>query len=186
MYRHAEHICPWRHLANTLDGARPAGVVRLAAHDSERTVFTRFITPLQPHDRPGRWHRYYERWACATRQELSGDALDLVSPLARFAPPATVIDKPAYSAFFSSRLGAFLAGKHVTTLIITGSETDVCVLSSVLDAVDRGFRVIVVEDALCSSSDEGHDALMTLYGTRFTDQVELLDLEAVISIWHER
>jgi nicotinamidase-related amidase len=45
--------------------------------------------------------------------------------------------------------------------VITGAETDVCVLSTVLNAVDLGFRVVIVEDALCSSSDVGHDALMT-------------------------
>ncbi|MHC2279292.1 hypothetical protein ACVME8_005935 [Bradyrhizobium diazoefficiens] len=38
------------------------------------------------------------------------------------------------------------------------AETDVCVLSTVLSAVDLGFRVVIVEDALCSSSDVGHDA----------------------------
>ena len=64
--------------------------------------------------------------------------------------------------------------KSVDTLIITGSETDVCVLATVLDAVDLGFRVIVVEDALCSSFDEGHDALMTLYRNRFSEQIELM------------
>ena len=45
--------------------------------------------------------------------------------------------------------------------------TDGCVLATVLDAVDLGFRVIVAEDALCSSFDQGHDALMTLYRNRF-------------------
>ncbi|GAB9139429.1 hypothetical protein BDS110ZK25_27740 [Bradyrhizobium diazoefficiens] len=38
------------------------------------------------------------------------------------------------------------------------AETDVCALSTVLSAVDLGFRVVIVEDALCSSSDVGHDA----------------------------
>ncbi|MGY4466887.1 nicotinamidase-related amidase [Bradyrhizobium sp. LB9.1b] len=42
--------------------------------------------------------------------------------------------------------------------MITGAETDVCVLSTVLGAVDLGFRVVIVKDALCSSSDVGHDA----------------------------
>jgi len=70
-------------------------------------------------------------------------------------------------------------------LIISGSETDVCVLATILDAVDRGFRVIVVEDALCSSSNEGHVALMTLYRTRFTDQIELLTLDVVLELWRE-
>ena len=51
-------------------------------------------------------------------------------------------------------------------MIVTGSETDVCVLATVLGAVDLGYRVIVVRDAVCSSSDEGHDALMTLYHQR--------------------
>jgi nicotinamidase-related amidase len=54
-----------------------------------------------------------------------------------------------------------------------------------LDAVDLGFRVILVEDGLCSSSDEGHDALMTLYRTRFTEQIELLTLDKVCEFWRE-
>jgi nicotinamidase-related amidase len=66
-----------------------------------------------------------------------------------------------------------------------GSETDVCVLATVLDAVDRGFRVIDVADGLCSSSNQGHDALMMLYRTRFTDQIELLTLETVLELWRE-
>lgn len=94
-------------------------------------------------------------------------ALEIVSPLARFVPPATVIDKPGYSAFFATALQSFLAKKNVNTLIISGSETDVCVLATVLDAFDRGFRVIVVGDELCSPSNQGHDALIMLYQTRF-------------------
>jgi nicotinamidase-related amidase len=34
------------------------------------------------------------------------------------------------------------------------------VLATVLDAIDIGYRVIVVRDAVCSSSDEGHEMLM--------------------------
>ncbi len=70
-------------------------------------------------------------------------------------------------------------------LIITGSETDVCVLATVLDAVDLGFRVIVVEDALCSSFDQGHDALMTLYRNRFSEQIELMTQALVSELWRD-
>lgn len=58
-------------------------------------------------------------------------------------------------------------------------------LASVLEAVDRGFRVIVVEDGLCSSSDKGHDALMTLYRTRFAEQIELVTLDEARGLWRE-
>lgn len=39
-------------------------------------------------------------------------------------------------------------------------------------AIDRGFRVIVVTDAVCSSADETHDATMALYTNRFGAHVE--------------
>jgi nicotinamidase-related amidase len=84
-----------------------------------------------------------------------------------------------------SGLTAFLHDKSVDTLIITGSETDVCVLATVLDAVDLGFRTVVVEDALCSSFDAGHDALMTLYRNRFSEQVELMTYAQVSELWRD-
>jgi nicotinamidase-related amidase len=50
----------------------------------------------------------------------------------------------------------------------------------VLDAVDLGYRVIV-RDAVCSSSDEGHDMLMRLYHSRFTEQIETADAAAILA-----
>ena len=58
-------------------------------------------------------------------------------------------------------------------------------LATVLDAVDLGFRVVLVEDALCSSSDAGHDALMTLYRTRFSEQIELIETAELPELWPE-
>jgi nicotinamidase-related amidase len=55
------------------------------------------------------------------------------------------------------------------------------VLASVLSAVDPGYRVIVVRDAVCSSSDEGHDMLVRLYHTRFSEQIEPADAETILS-----
>jgi nicotinamidase-related amidase len=150
-----------------------------------RTVFTRFITPVHAADRPGRWQRYFTKWESATRSRLPAGQLDLVPALARFAPPAAVIDKPGYSAFVGSSLASFLTEKAVGTLVVTGAETDVCVLASVLDAVDLGFRVVIVEDALCSSSDAGHDALMTMYRNRFAEQIELVRAEQLPELWQE-
>lgn len=56
-------------------------------------------------------------------------------------------------------------------------------LATVLDAVDMGYRVIVVRDAICSSSDQGHDMLMRLYHTRYTEQIETADAEAILALW---
>jgi nicotinamidase-related amidase len=158
-------------------------VVEIAARYPERTIFTRFITPKTPEQRPGQWQKYYHRWKAATREQLQSDQLDLVPELSRFAPPAHVVDKPAYSAFYRSGLDSFLQAKAVRCLLVTGAETDICVLASVIDAVDRGLRVVIVEDGLCSSSDAGHEALMTMYRTRLQEQIELIKSDEVAAIW---
>ncbi|MEH2535320.1 nicotinamidase-related amidase [Bradyrhizobium sp. AZCC 1588] len=158
-------------------------ISQIAARYQERTVFTRFITPERPEDRRGQWRVYFTKWERATRGDLAPGALDIVPALARYSPPALVVDKPAYSAFFGSRLGHLLVERHVGTVVVSGAETDVCVLATVLGAVDLGFRVVIVQDALCSSSDTGHDALMTMYRTRFNEQIELVSAAELFEIW---
>lgn len=160
-------------------------IVSAVSRYPERTIFTRFITPQDPEDRPGQWQSYFRRWHQATRRYLPSSALELVPVLNRFVPPATVIDKPAYSAFSNPGLASLLVDKNVGTVVISGAETDVCVLSTVLSAVDLGFRIVIVEDALCSSSDIGHDALMTMYRTRFHGQVDLVTAEELAQLWRE-
>ncbi|MEH2507925.1 MULTISPECIES: cysteine hydrolase family protein [unclassified Bradyrhizobium] len=158
-------------------------ISQIAARYRERTVFTRFITPERPEDRRGQWRVYFTKWERATRGDLAPGALDIVPALARYSPPALVVDKPAYSAFFGSRLGHLLVERHVGTVVVSGAETDVCVLATVLGAVDLGFRVVIVQDALCSSSDTGHDALMTMYRTRFNEQIELVSAAELFDMW---
>src|SRR3954447_12992160 len=98
-------------------------IVDIAARYTARTVFTRFITPLDAEDRPGRWRRYFTKWKCATRSHLPPEQLELLPALRRFVPPATIIDKPAYSAFAESALMSFLREKRINTIVVTGAET---------------------------------------------------------------
>ena len=158
-------------------------VAELAGRYPERTVFTRFITPNRPNDMPGMWQRYYTRWKEATREHLDPALLELLPPLAKLCPPATMINKTRYSAFANPELLSHLQAREADGLIVSGSETDVCVLATVLGAVDLGYRVVLVRDAVCSSSDEGHDALMQIYHRRYTEQIEVADASAIVARW---
>ena len=89
-----------------------------------------------------------------TVDELGADMINVVPELARFAPPAHFIDKHVYSPWSGSDLHRQLRDAGIDTLIITGGETDVCVLATMMGAVDWGFRVLLVTDGLCSSADE--------------------------------
>jgi nicotinamidase-related amidase len=158
-------------------------VTELAGRHPDRTVFTRFIPPERPTDMPGMWQRYYTRWKVATRGEIDLGLLELAPPLAKLCPPATVIDKTRYSAFAEPQLLQHLQAREADGLIISGSETDVFVLATALGAVDLGYRIIVVRDGVCSSSDERHDALMTMYHRRYTEQIEVADAATIIERW---
>jgi nicotinamidase-related amidase len=158
-------------------------VVRLASHWPERTVFTRFIPPGSADDARGIWREYYRKWDNITRDNLDRGFLELVPALQKFVPPATVIDRMVYSGFGAGRLLDFLSTHHVDTLIVSGGETDVCVLSTVMSAIDFGYRIILIEDALCSSSDESHDATLSLYRNRFDIQISVATLDELLSLW---
>lgn len=155
----------------------------IASHHPAQTVFTRFIPPARPEEMPGAWRRFYERWRDMTRERVAPELLELVAPLRALAPSATVIDKMFYSAFSAPALLRHLRHHGVDSLVITGAETDMCVLATVMDAVDLGYRVVLPTDALCSSSDTTHDALMTLYHQRFQLQIETSVSETVLQCW---
>lgn len=148
------------------------------------TVFTRFIPVRRPDEGIGSWRRYYERWASMTLENLGEAMVELVPALAHYAPPAEIVDKWVYSPWTEGRLDRLVRDSGIHTIVVTGGETDVCVLATVMGAIDRGYRVIVVTDALCSSSDETHDAQMAVYHRRYSLQVETAEMETILSAWN--
>ena len=158
-------------------------VVALATAQPERLCFTRFVPLDKPADGTGTWRRYYERWSDVTLEAIDPDLVDLVPELKRFAPPAPVLDKRVYSPWASTPLHEVLQRGGKNTIIVSGGETEVCVLATVLGAIDLGYRVVIVTDALCSSADETHDAMLAIYHSRFGMQVETASCEEILDAW---
>lgn len=158
-------------------------IERLCQHRPDRLAFTRFIPAAAAGEGRGAWGRYWTRWASMTLEALDPAMVDLALPLQAFVPPGRLIDKPVYSPWLTSDLDAALSRGGVDTLVITGGETDVCVLATVLGAIDLGYRVVVVSDGVCSSADEPHDALLGLYHDRFSQQIETAPTEEVLDAW---
>jgi nicotinamidase-related amidase len=155
-------------------------VVRLVEMAPERTIFTRFVPPKSPDEVSGTWRRYYQRWAVMTRDRLDPGLIDLVPELARFVPPARVVDKPIYSPWLGGGLHAALVAAGVDTVVISGAETEVCVMAAVIGAIDLGYRVVIATDAICSSADSTHDAMQKIYDSRFGMQVETAEVAEIV------
>jgi nicotinamidase-related amidase len=158
-------------------------LVKLIEHAPNRTIFTRFLTPQSADDMPGQWSAYYSKWSNVTRGRIDNRLLNLMPELERYVPPASVFDKSVYSAFASTELRNFLRFASIDALIVSGSETDVCVLSTMLAAIDYGYRIVMARDAVCSSSDASHDAILDLFQRRFEVHVEVADVAEILDAW---
>jgi nicotinamidase-related amidase len=159
-------------------------VARITGKYAERTVRTRFLPPVTPEERPGMWRRYFERWRNVNRDRMPAEAFDIVRELARFTPPAVVLDKPTYSPFWQLRLREWIASHDISGFVVNGAETDVCILAAVMAGVDLGLRMTIVTDAVASSSDPSHDALLSLYATCFSEQIDTVGHEELLECWN--
>lgn len=74
------------------------------------------------------------------------------------APGELVVRKTVPSAFFGTSLAAWLAQRGVQTLVVAGAVTSGCVRASVVDAMQAGFRPLVVSDCCGDRALGPHEA----------------------------
>lgn len=89
--------------------------------------------------------------------------------IAGLAPAASelVIDKNTSSAFNSTGIEWLLRNLDVETLVVVGVATDMCVETTARDAADRGFNVIVAEDATATFFEQHHRAALSGFARVF-------------------
>lgn len=158
-------------------------VARIAAHAPGRTIFTRFLSPNAAREAPGQWQVFYRRWASVLAGNNDPGIFDLLPVLRPFVPPARVVDKFTHSAYEAQGFQPALDALGADTIILTGVETDVCVLATAMTAIDRGLRTILVSDAIASASAEGHASAMTAIYPRFDQQIEVIDTATLLEAW---
>jgi ureidoacrylate peracid hydrolase len=87
----------------------------------------------------------------------------------RVTPEKTdcVVIKHRYSAFFETDLDLILRSRGIENLLITGLVTNVCVESTVRDAFNRNYNVVLIEDC-CGAFDQAeHEAAIRNIGKYF-------------------
>ncbi|MBD9573333.1 cysteine hydrolase family protein [Ensifer adhaerens] len=156
-------------------------LVEISERHASNTIFTRFMPPQNPRDAAGSWRDYYQKWWMMTGEHLPKEMLELPPSFQNLVPPARVFDKTTYSPWVDGRLFSHLRQEGVETLVVTGGETDICVLATILGAIDLGFGVTVLCDAVYSGADETHDAAMDLLSDRYSVQLELVKTEEFLA-----
>ena len=104
---------------------------------------------------------------------------EVIAPLAP-APGELVIDKNTSSALNSTGIEGLLRNMDVETLVLAGMATDMCVETTARDASDRGFNVIVVEDATATFFEHHHRAALSAFARVFGQVWDTEDVLAAL------
>jgi ureidoacrylate peracid hydrolase len=88
---------------------------------------------------------------------------DNVAPL----PGELVLNKNTSGPLNSTKLDQILHNAGINSLVVCGLTTAVCVTQTARETADRGFRVLVAEDACTEVTEEMHDAALLAFSYVF-------------------
>lgn len=97
------------------------------------------------------------------------------NPLADFCqevlplPEEIVVSKQYASAFFGTSLASLLHADGIDTVVLAGCSTSGCIRASAVDAVQHGFRTIVVRDCVGDRHEGPHEANLFDIDSKYGD-----------------
>ena len=129
-------------------------------------------------------------WALKMKGTLSlkagTDATDVDPRLDMHGNDSLLVKKYA-SCFFGTDLVPRLMSQRVDTLIITGCTTSGCVRATAVDAVQNGFRPIVVREAVGDRSVSAHEQSLFDLNQKYADVCSLDEtLQYMKTVGHNR
>ena len=110
-----------------------------------------------------------------------------IDPRVGMQPKDILLVKKYASCFFGTDLVPRLNSRRVDTLIITGCTTSGCVRATAVDAVQNGFRPMVVREAVGDRSVAAHEQSLFDLNAKYADVVSLDEtLQYLKTIGHNR
>jgi ureidoacrylate peracid hydrolase len=117
--------------------------------------------------------------SCCLEGDPSVEVIDALKPL----EGEPVIRKRRYDAFAGSDLDGALRARAITSLVVTGTMTDICVLATVVGAFNREYRVTVVDDAVSTLWPAIQRATLDIIGRAFGRVVSSKSVIDTLGTW---
>jgi biuret amidohydrolase len=113
------------------------------------------------------------------RGEFGHAIVDELAPV----PGESIIDKPGFGAFYATDLELILRAAGITRLFLAGVTTDICVHSTLREAIDRGFDCVTVGNACAAGDPAIHAAMLACIAGEGGILGEVLSTQEVLSRW---
>ena len=114
----------------------------------------------------------------STGRFADGDPAAEIHPAVAPEPGDLVVTKRRVSAFTGSDLDVLLRGLGAGTLVLTGIATSGVVLSTLRQAADLDYRLVVLADGCLDADPEVHQVLTGKVFTRQADVLTVAEWEA--------
>jgi nicotinamidase-related amidase len=92
-----------------------------------------------------------------------------------------LIVKKGFGGFANTPLDTILRNLGVTTCVVSGVTTCVCVSTTIRGGVEHNYRMILVEDAVADSRRDNHDAEIRILSRAFADVRTVAEVELMLA-----
>jgi nicotinamidase-related amidase len=111
-----------------------------------------------------------QKGSITLRNDTDGSEID---PRLTVAAHDSVLVKKYASCFFGTDLVSRLVSRRIDTLVIAGCTTSGCVRATAVDAVQNGFRPMIVAEAVGDRSRAAHEQSLFDLNAKYGDVVSL-------------
>ncbi|MCU4391865.1 isochorismatase family protein [Acinetobacter courvalinii] len=146
-------------------------VLRLAREQDILVIHTHILYQLNNQLDGGMWVKKSPVMAAMVSTNPATQFCPQVAPL----KSELVITKNYASAFFGTSLASVLNAQDIDTVVIVGCSTSGCVRATAVDAVQYGFRTIVIRDCVGDRHQAPHEANLFDIDSKYGDVVSKQD-----------
>jgi nicotinamidase-related amidase len=125
----------------------------------------------------GRNRLFAEVKSSPQRQKLFEGTAGAISPALGPEPKDVVVTKHRVGAFTGTDLDMILRAQEINTLVLFGIATSGVVLSTLLQAFDADYQLVVIGDCCADRDAEVHEALVKRF---FPQRAEILAAEEFV------
>ena len=109
------------------------------------------------------WKGFMRHYDDIGKERDCSDIIDELYP----APADLIVDKFGYGAFHNTNLDDLLKARHVHSVLITGTVTQICVEETARESFKRGYATTLVSDAVSTYAPDQQAAVLKNFAHKF-------------------
>ncbi|MDQ3227315.1 MAG: cysteine hydrolase [Chloroflexota bacterium] len=109
------------------------------------------------------WPGFQRQYTDVDRELDCADIIDELYP----EPGDPIVEKFGYGAFHDTNLDDLLTARHVESVFVSGTVTQICVEETARESFKYGYKTTIVADAVSSYMPDLHAAVLKNFALKF-------------------